>query len=61
MTIANIRRDYSGDPLGETESDSDPFKQFARWFEQVRDREADPTACALATAAAARGPAAAAG
>lgn len=52
MTIANIRRDYSGDPLGETESDSDPFKQFARWFEQVRDREADPTACALATAAA---------
>jgi pyridoxamine 5'-phosphate oxidase len=52
MTIANIRRDYSGDPLSETESDSDPFKQFARWFEQVRDREADPTACALATAAA---------
>ena len=50
MSIANIRRDYSGDPLSETESDSDPFTQFARWFEQVRDREADPTACALATA-----------
>jgi pyridoxamine 5'-phosphate oxidase len=49
MTIANIRRDYSGDPLSETESDPDPFRQFARWFEQVRDREADPTACALAT------------
>ena len=49
MSIANIRRDYSGDPLSETESDSNPFTQFARWFEQVRDREADPTACALAT------------
>ena len=52
MTIANIRREYSGEPLSETESDADPFAQFARWFEQVRDREADPTACALATAAA---------
>ena len=49
MTIANIRRDYSGDPLSETESDPDPFAQFARWFEQVRDLEADPTALALAT------------
>ena len=49
MSIANIRRDYSGDPLSETESDPDPFAQFARWFEQVRDLEADPTAFALAT------------
>jgi pyridoxamine 5'-phosphate oxidase len=49
MTIANIRRDYSGDPLSETESDPDPFAQFARWFDQVRDLEADPTAFALAT------------
>ena len=49
MSIADIRRDYSGDPLSETESDPDPFAQFARWFEQVRDLEADPTACALAT------------
>src|SRR5688572_33340930 len=49
MSIASIRRDYSGDPLSETESDPDPFQQFARWFEQVRDLEADPTACALAT------------
>lgn len=52
MSIANIRRDYSGDPLSETESDRDPFLQFARWFEQVRDLEADPTACALATSTA---------
>ena len=50
MSIADIRRDYSGDPLSETESDPDPFRQFARWFEQMRDREADPTAFALATA-----------
>ena len=49
MSIANIRRDYSGDPLSETESDPDPFAQFTRWFEQVRDLEADPTAVALAT------------
>ena len=49
MSIADIRRDYSGDPLSESESDPDPFQQFARWFEQVRDLEADPTACALAT------------
>ena len=49
MSIANIRRDYSGDPLSETESDPDPFSQFARWFDQVRDLEADPTAFSLAT------------
>src|SRR5262245_64454198 len=49
MTIASIRRDYSGDPLSETESDPNPFQQFARWFEQIRDLEADPTAFALAT------------
>ena len=50
MSFANIRRDYSGDPLSETESDPDPFRQFTRWFEQVRELEADPTAFALATA-----------
>ena len=50
MSIANIRRDYSGDPLSEIESEPDPFTQFARWFEQVRELEADPTAIALATA-----------
>jgi pyridoxamine 5'-phosphate oxidase len=49
MSIANIRRDYSGDPLSETDSDADPFRQFTRWFDQVRELEADPTAFALAT------------
>jgi pyridoxamine 5'-phosphate oxidase len=50
MTFADIRREYSGEPLSETESDPDPFRQFARWFAQIRDLEADPTAFALATA-----------
>lgn len=49
MSLADFRRDYSGDPLSETDSDPDPFQQFARWFAQVRDLEADPTAFALAT------------
>jgi pyridoxamine 5'-phosphate oxidase len=52
MSFADIRRDYSGDPLSETESDPDPFQQFARWFDQVRNLEADPTAFALATSTA---------
>jgi pyridoxamine 5'-phosphate oxidase len=52
MSFADIRRDYSGDPLSETESDPDPFQQFARWFDQVRKLEADPTAFALATSTA---------
>ncbi len=50
MSFADIRRDYSGEPLSETESNPDPFGQFARWFAQIRDLEADPTAFALATA-----------
>jgi pyridoxamine 5'-phosphate oxidase len=50
MSFADIRRDYSGEPLSETESNPDPFAQFARWFAQIRDLEADPTAFALATA-----------
>src|SRR5262245_43244238 len=50
MSLADIRREYQGEPLSETESDVDPFRQFARWFEQVRAIEVDPTAMALATA-----------
>jgi pyridoxamine 5'-phosphate oxidase len=52
MNFADIRRDYVGEPLSETESDPDPFQQFARWFEQARQGEVDPTAMALATATA---------
>src|SRR5262245_53505476 len=50
MSLADIRREYLGEALSETESDADPFRQFARWFEQVRALELDPTAMALATA-----------
>jgi pyridoxamine 5'-phosphate oxidase len=50
MSLSDIRREYPGEPLDEKHSDSDPFRQFSRWFEQVRDIEQDPTAMALATA-----------
>jgi len=49
VSLADIRREYLGEPLSETESDADPFKQFTRWFDQVRPLDADPTAMALAT------------
>jgi pyridoxamine 5'-phosphate oxidase len=52
MSLSDIRREYGGEPLSETESDPDPFRQFERWFQQARDLDTDPTACALATATA---------
>lgn len=52
MNFADIRRDYVGEPLSETESDPDPFQQFTRWFGQARQSEPDPNAMALATASA---------
>lgn len=50
MSISDIRREFLGQPLSEVDSDADPFDQFARWFEQARQTEVDPTAMALATA-----------
>lgn len=50
MTLADIRREYAGEPLDETRSDPDPVGQFTLWFDQVRPLEQDPTAMALATA-----------
>ena len=50
MSLSDIRRDYLGEPLGEAESDANPFKQFGRWFEEMRTIERDPTTMALATA-----------
>jgi pyridoxamine 5'-phosphate oxidase len=50
MTLADRRREYLGEPLDDTRSDPDPFRQFSLWFEQVRPIEQDPTAMALATA-----------
>jgi pyridoxamine 5'-phosphate oxidase len=48
--VDKIRREYLGAPLDEAAADTDPFKQFAAWFEQIRATEPDPTAMALATA-----------
>jgi pyridoxamine 5'-phosphate oxidase len=50
VSLAHIRREYLGEPLSEVHSDSNPMRQFAHWFEQVRHTEPDPTAMALATA-----------
>ena len=50
MSLADIRREYLGEPLSEAHSDPDPMRQFAHWFEEVRNVDADPTAMALATA-----------
>ena len=50
MSLADIRREYLGQPLSETDSDPNPFRQFARWFGQVRELEPDATEMALATA-----------
>jgi pyridoxamine 5'-phosphate oxidase len=50
MSLADIRREYLGEPLSEAQCERDPMRQFSRWFEQVRAVEANPTAMALATA-----------
>src|SRR5687768_10106904 len=50
MSFADTRREYSGEPLSDTESHPDPVEQFRGWFAQIRGLEADPTAFALATA-----------
>lgn len=43
-------RDPLEQPLNEADADGDPFEQFARWFDEARESEIDPTAMALATA-----------
>ncbi|HEX5108457.1 MAG TPA: pyridoxamine 5'-phosphate oxidase [Vicinamibacterales bacterium] len=50
MALSNIRREYRGQPLRESDAATNPFEQFNRWFAEVRDLEADPTAMVLATA-----------
>jgi pyridoxamine 5'-phosphate oxidase len=50
MSLADIRREYLGQPLDDAHADADPFRQFTFWFDQVRQLETDPTAMALATA-----------
>jgi pyridoxamine 5'-phosphate oxidase len=50
MTLADVRREYLGEPLDETHCDADPFAQFSIWLQQVQELEADPTAMVLGTA-----------
>jgi pyridoxamine 5'-phosphate oxidase len=56
MSLADIRREYLGQPLSETDSDPNPFRQFDRWLTQVRELEPDATEMALATASRDGGP-----
>jgi pyridoxamine 5'-phosphate oxidase len=52
MSLADIRREYLGEPLSEIDSDADPFMQFGRWFTQTQAFDADTTSMTLATATA---------
>jgi len=49
MSLADIRREYLGEPLDERHCDADPFAQFSIWLKQAQDLESDPTAMVLAT------------
>jgi pyridoxamine 5'-phosphate oxidase len=53
MAVAAIRREYTGEPLTEDQTNPDPFVQFENWFgEAVRLSTFDPSAMFLATASA---------
>ncbi|TVQ07874.1 MAG: pyridoxamine 5'-phosphate oxidase [Balneolaceae bacterium] len=53
MAVAAIRREYTGEPLTEEQTNPDPFVQFENWFgEAVRLSTFDPSAMFLATATA---------
>ena len=50
MSLADLRREYALESLSEHDVDSDPFRQFARWFDQAQRAElVEPNAMALAT------------
>ena len=51
MKIANLRTDYKRETLDEGHVDGDPFRQFARWFDEaVKAEMPEPNAMTLATA-----------
>jgi pyridoxamine 5'-phosphate oxidase len=50
MDIAALRKSYEKDALDETASESDPLRQFERWFAQaVEGQVPEPNAMTLAT------------
>ncbi len=51
MSIADIRTDYKRGALDEDHADADPFKQFARWWDEALKSEVlEANAMTLATA-----------
>lgn len=50
MSLADLRRDYSGAELDERSVDKDPLKQFLRWIEEAAKGDVlEPNAMTLAT------------
>jgi len=59
MNIADLRQEYMRAGLSETQADSDPLRQFERWFEDaLRAKLPLPNAMTLATVTAAGAPSA---
>ena len=51
MSIADLRKDYTLAGLRRAELDTDPIRQFQKWFQQALDAGLlEPTAMSLATA-----------
>jgi pyridoxamine 5'-phosphate oxidase len=51
MSIANLRKDYSHASLSEEDVDSDPIKQFSKWFDEaISAKIPEPNAMSVATA-----------
>lgn len=51
MSFQEFRKEYNLDGLVETQVDADPFRQFARWFQDAREAtHIEPNAMTVATA-----------
>ncbi len=51
ISVANLRQDYTKQGLREIDLDTDPFKQFKKWFDQALNAQLpEPNAMTLATA-----------
>lgn len=51
ISIADLRKDYTLQALGETDVSADPFQQFQAWFDQaIAAQVHEPNAMTLATA-----------
>jgi pyridoxamine 5'-phosphate oxidase len=53
MSIASLRKEYSQASLSETDTDPDPIKQFAKWFDEaLKAQLPEPNAMSVATVSA---------